>query len=134
MSGGRGSGAGEDDFPPLDPDALARAEAALQRLSSQYLQWAAADLAELEANLAQLPGDASALQRMFVVAHDMKGQAGTFGYPLVTELGNRLCRLIEAGGDGGDVAALVTALHQVIDGHLVGDGGEAGRALLDGLS
>jgi HPt (histidine-containing phosphotransfer) domain-containing protein len=115
----------DDDFPLLDPDALARAEAALQRLSGQYLQWARTDMAALEANLARVPDDPTALKRMFTVAHDMKGQAGTFGYPLVTELGNRLCRAIEAGDAMGHVAELVAALRHAIDGQLVADGGEA---------
>lgn len=127
-----------NDFD-LDPEALARAEAALARLADRYLDWAEADLARLEATLAALlaePGlQAEHMAQLFLVAHDMKGQAATFGYPLVSELGNRLCRLIEtrqsptqSGWD--DVAALVAAIGEVIRRRLAGDGGIDGQRLL----
>jgi hypothetical protein len=66
----------------------------------------------------------------------MKGQATTFGYPLVTELANRLCRLIEAEPPLSPdtlerLSMLVDAIGQVISGRMEGDGGEAGRRLLD---
>jgi hypothetical protein len=126
-------GADDDICLLIDPEGLARAEAALKRLSVQYLGWARADLVALEAHLAEFPADPSALQRMFRVAHDMKGQAATFDYLLVTELGNRLCRLIEEGGERDQLARLVAALRRTLDEELSGDGGEAGRELLDGL-
>ena len=82
---------GDDDLlPELDPLALARAEAALAALSNNYLAWADADLTRLQGALAPFQPDL-----LFAVAHDMKGQAGTFGFPLITELAHRLCRLLE---------------------------------------
>ena len=32
---------------------------------------------------------------LFRLAHDMKGQGATFGYPLLTDAGNHLCRFVE---------------------------------------
>ncbi|CAA7616761.1 Hpt domain-containing protein [Magnetospirillum sp. UT-4] len=134
----------EDDdlLPDLDPEALARAEAALQSLSAGYLGWAEADVASLRAGLAEMgahPGRrADILPRLFRVAHDMKGQAATFDYPLVSDIGNRLCRFIEAHPQP-DIAAearitlLVEAIAEVLDKRLSGDGGAPGRALLDRL-
>lgn len=126
------------DFADLDPDVLARAEAALADLSHDYLTWAEADIASLRAGLADLdehPADASAiLERLFRLTHDMKGQATTFGYPLVTEIGQRLCRLFEAGQVKADLLLLhVEALAEVVESRLTGDGGDAGRAIIGRL-
>lgn len=98
---------GDDDLlPELSPEALARAEAALAALSDDFRAWAEVDLARLRAAL-----DPFQPESLFAIAHDIKGQAGTFGYPAATELANRLCRLLEAGGaDVARVAALVEAL------------------------
>lgn len=130
---------GDRDNPGIAPDALARAEAALTRLSDDYLAWAEADANAMRGCLAEIqshPTDlADALWRLFRIAHDMKGQATTFGYPLVTEIGTRLCRLIEAAPDPGPdhlhaIALHVAAMAEVVEGRLSGDGGEAGRLVL----
>lgn len=129
----------DDDLPDIDPQALARAEAALADLSHDYLTWAATDIAAMRACLAEVhdhPGDGKdGLARLHHIAHDMKGQAGTFGYPLVTEIGLRLCRLLQecAIPDLAVVAAHVDALADVVEQRLAGDGGEAGRNLLGRL-
>lgn len=125
----------DDDLLDLDPEALARAEAALNSLSPHYLSWAEADLASLRATLAELSADPSRLARLFTIAHDMKGQAATFGYPLVTMIGERLCRFIDAhpAPDAADLArltAMADAIAQVLTDRLEGDGGAAGRDLL----
>lgn len=131
---------GSDDLP--DPDALARAEAALSRLSDDYLSWAEADCAMLRTCVTEIhahPSEATdGLWRMFRVAHDMKGQAATFGYPLVTEIALRLCRRIEATPEPDPAALAVIARHvdalaEVVAGRLAGDGGESGREILGRL-
>jgi len=132
--------AGDGELPELPPDILARAEAALAGLSGRYLEWAGADAARLRACLDEVrtPGAdlAMLLPRLFTISHDMKGQAATFGYPLVSELGNRLCRLIEdepiPDPEGvARLARLAEGMIQVIAQRLDGDGGAAGRALLE---
>lgn len=132
---------GEDGSPPeLDPAALARAEAALDALSGQYLAWAKADLARLAAclELALADGGKPHLRELFGIAHDMKGQAATFGYPLVSHLGSHLCRLIEAVEAGhqpslAPATALVAAMGQILSERLEGDGGETGHRLMADL-
>lgn len=127
----------------IDPAALARAEAALNALSDRYLAWAAADLARLETCLTEVltgPDDhrPDHLDRLFGIAHDMKGQGATFDYPLVSEIGNRLCRLLKDAPQPHAAAmdrvkALVAAMGRVIRERLTGDGGEAGHRLLETL-
>ncbi|MBX9634973.1 MAG: Hpt domain-containing protein [Magnetospirillum sp.] len=130
-----------DDDLGIDPEALARAEAALDALSSHYLSWAEADLASLQDALAQLqaqPDAPAPLARLFTISHDMKGQAATFGYPLLTHIGERLCRFIEThpAPDGAALirlADMVQAISQVLTLRMEGDGGAAGRDLLTRL-
>ena len=82
----------------ISPEALARAHAAVQRLSETYIaEVAPANLAELESLVEaarQSPADrrthATAIYR---IAHDMKGQGGAFGLPLLSEIGSRLCSI-----------------------------------------
>ena len=78
------------------------------------------------------------LEAIFQIAHDMKGQGGTFGYPLITRIGEQLCRFIEKVHDLGQhevevislhVEAMVLVLHQRIKG----DGGAVGSSLVGGL-
>lgn len=121
------------DSQGLDPDALDRAEAALSRLSERFVQWAEADGLRLAEALAALN-----FTQTFTIAHDMKGQGTTFGYPLVTDLANRLCRLIEDNPSPdaavlAGMARLVEALRHVIAERMTGDGGEAGKRLLADL-
>lgn len=121
----------------IDPAALARAEAALAALGGDYLTWAANDIDRLRAAVAALRR-AEAEQRpdaarlVFAIAHDIKGQAATFGYPLLSRCGAALCRLT-ANGEAACATraeALVAAMGLVLHGRMTGDGGEGGRALV----
>jgi HPt (histidine-containing phosphotransfer) domain-containing protein len=121
----------------LDAEALARAEAAVAALSDDYLAWVRADLARLAGAVAALrdagaPCRPAAAEAVFAIAHDIKGQAGTFGYPLLTRLGAELCRQVRAAAmaDLAPIEALAAAMAQVVAHGLTGDGGAAGAALL----
>lgn len=121
------------DDPQIDPDALARAEAALAALGKDYLTWAESDLAALR--LAIQGRDWNALHR---IAHNAKGQAATFGYPLISDLGGRLCALTQAHRHPGpaqwsQAEELVDCVGQVVAHRLSGDGGEVGARLLADL-
>lgn len=134
---------GVDDLDhQLDPAVIARAEAALAALRDDYLGWVEADLGRLCRVLDRIRGDddqggedcdRAAMEEMFAVAHDIKGQAATFGYPLLTELASGFCHLLrDVGGDGLLVRLelLVSAMVEVVTTRLEGDGGERGQALL----
>ncbi len=123
----------------IDPRSPCRVEAALGVLQSQYPDWAASDLARLRDCLTEVPTEApphpDTLLRLFAVAHDIKGQAATFGYPLAGELGARLCHLVEGApkldaAERDRMVRLVAAIERVITGRLDGDGGDEGRRLL----
>jgi hypothetical protein len=83
---------------PIDAEALARAEAALKSLSSQFQGWMEDEVAKLEAarDAARTKGwDLAALGSVYGASHDAKGMGSTYEYPLVTELAASLCKLLE---------------------------------------
>ncbi|PIW27031.1 MAG: hypothetical protein COW30_11690 [Rhodospirillales bacterium CG15_BIG_FIL_POST_REV_8_21_14_020_66_15] len=127
----------------VDPERIARAEAAVEKMTANYLDWVETDLKKLETELAALkPGAADTADRtqaIYRISHDIKGQGGSFGYQLMTEVGALMCRYIEnMDGDPTQedinlMALCYKSMRAVISGRLAGDGGEAGRMVLDGL-
>lgn len=81
-----------------DDDPLARAEAALDKLSGQFGDWMIAECERLDA-ARQLVKDRGFSKRnraeLFHAAHDIKGDAATFGFPLAAPAAASLCRLLE---------------------------------------
>lgn len=128
----------------VDLAALERAEAVIANLTGSYLQWVQEDLVKLQTAYDTLAAAADAdrkagAERIFQIAHDIKGQGGSFGYNLMTVIGNSLCRFIEkqptTGAKEIDVIKVhVDSLKLVIAQDLKGDGGPLGEKLLAGLN
>ena len=127
----------------VDMDALAKAEAVIANLADDYMEWVREDFERLEKAYDQLKsgdGDAKAnLNAVFQIAHDMKGQGGSFGYDLMTAIGDHLCRLIEKFDKVSQreldmIRVHIDAMRVVITKELKGDGGDEGRQLLLGLT
>jgi hypothetical protein len=81
----------------VDPDAVARAEAALASLSSNFETWMADEIAKLDAAWARVLAEganAQTLEGLYMRAHDLKGLGATYQYPLVTRIAGSLCRLL----------------------------------------
>lgn len=121
-----------------------RMEAELDRLRLRYVEAVQSDVAALTAAMRVLrdaPGDvageesrAAARARLQVVAHDVKGQGGAFGFPLVTEIAAGLCRLLRGQPEPGTRAfqlleAHVAALEQVVARRLTDAEDPLGRTL-----
>lgn len=128
----------------VDLDALEKAEALIAGLQGNYLEWVEGDLSKLQTTY-QAALDVEGAQRraalgdVFSVAHDVKGQGGSFNYHLMTAIGNSLCRFIEKLP--GDVSRAqmdaikvhIDAMRLVIAQRLEGDGGKTGANLMRGL-
>jgi chemotaxis protein histidine kinase CheA len=83
-------------------DPVARAEAALAQLSSEFSSWMDDEcerLDEARRNVRQNGMTAQPRAALFRSAHDIKGHAATLGYPLVSAVAESLCRLIEETHD-----------------------------------
>lgn len=78
--------------------AVAAAEAAIEELSSEFDSWIDVELGilldTLEA-IRQEGWNSAHGEQLFTIAHDLKGQATTFGYPAITEICDTLCNLLE---------------------------------------
>ena len=86
-----------NDMTP-DPDPITRAEAALDRLSHEFDTWMhdecdRLDRVRMRVIASGLSG--SAREDLFRAAHDIKGQAVTFGYPHAADAAESLCRILE---------------------------------------
>jgi HPt (histidine-containing phosphotransfer) domain-containing protein len=81
-----------------EDDPVARAEAALEQLSSEFGTWMNAECERLEAARQRVLREGlteATHSELFRAAHDIKGEAATFGYPAVAGAANSLCRLLE---------------------------------------
>jgi HPt (histidine-containing phosphotransfer) domain-containing protein len=79
-------------------DPIARAEAALSELSGEFANWMQSECERLETarqDVMRLGFTEQTTEALFRAAHDIKGEAATFGYPAVAGVADSLCRLIE---------------------------------------
>lgn len=128
----------------LSEEVLAQAEAQVASLAEDYRSALRQDLASLRDSLRKVEYDPHAdsrvmhLESMYRLAHDMKGQGSSFGFPLVTKIAGALCRYLGHPPhiDTIDLAVCaihVDALHVIVQNGVTGDGGELGQKILDGI-
>jgi chemotaxis protein histidine kinase CheA len=85
------------DDKDLD-DPVARAEQALADLAGEFQGWMHVECERLNAAHAAVRRDgwsAENRDELFRAAHDIKGDAATFGYPTAAAAAESLCRIIE---------------------------------------
>ncbi len=83
-------------------DPVARAEQALAGLSGEFRDWMAIEVQRLSAawTAVQKDGFTKKLRdELFHAAHDIKGDAATFGFPSAAGIAESLCRVIEHAPD-----------------------------------
>jgi chemotaxis protein histidine kinase CheA len=81
-----------------DDDPVARAEAALAEIANEFSTWMNAEcdrLLEARRKVVKAGLDATTREELFRAAHDIKGEAETFGFPHAGRVAESLCRLIE---------------------------------------
>lgn len=94
--------------------AMKRAEGALETLKSEFADWITDDVKVLmaaRARYAQTP-DAASRGALMRAAHDIKGQAATFNFPLIARVAGSLSRLI------GELPDSQTVSLNLVDGHV----------------
>jgi len=137
---GLGSNAGvEIEF---DEGLLAEAQEALNDMSEDYPDWVMAVIDELfEVHRRCVDDDINRkryFERINTIAHDMKGQGGTFGYQLMTDFADGLYNFTSTGAGLTDshveiIKAHLDAMRIVIRERIEGGGGEIGNELKKGL-
>ncbi len=126
----------------FDKAAIARAEAALQNLSSEFDTWMDDELKALEASFAQLQADGvmgPAGDAFYKAAHELKGLGTTYSFPLVTRLMGATCKLFELHEDDRSkvkmalIGAFVQATQAAVRDGIRTDEHPVGRALAEEL-
>jgi HPt (histidine-containing phosphotransfer) domain-containing protein len=97
----------------IDMAALKRADAALETLSVEYAGWLDQDVKALVAAHAHFAGHPTAESRAALLraAHDIKGQAATFNFPLVARVAASLSRLLGEIAPGEELPQGLTDAH-----------------------
>jgi len=123
-------------------DRLAQAEAAINALKGEYAQEVEADVAQLTdmfTSVNRTNTAPNALEELFGIAHNLKGQAGSFGYDLITSIAASLCDLVRGmtgAATARDLKAIeqhVVVLGRVVEKGIVGTGGETGSKIVQSL-
>lgn len=132
---------GNKEGPDLD-EIVRDAEAALSDMQEQGEGWIRDYLQTineaLEQARASVPPDPEAITLICKTSHELKGQAGTFGYPLLTVAAKLLQRFIEhdetvAARNLDLIAAHVDFMNLVVQNSVQGDGGPQEDQLLTAL-
>lgn len=127
----------------INEEALAEAEAALDKMSEDYPDWVQGLITKLQEQHGRCVDSPERRVECFevisAIAHDMKGQGGTFGYPLITNFSDSLYGFSNNRKEVSDnmvelVKSHVDAMRAVIKGRVSGDGGEIGKGLVDSLN
>jgi HPt (histidine-containing phosphotransfer) domain-containing protein len=95
-------------------DPVARAEKALAGLSGEFKNWMGIEADRLSAAHAAILNNGftnSTCEELFRAAHDIKGDAATFGYPSAGAAAESLCRIIEHAPDLHKVPSDLIAHH-----------------------
>ena len=95
-------------------DPVARAEKALAGLSGEFKNWMVVETDRLTAAHTAILKDGfndANREELFRAAHDIKGDAATFGYPSAGAAAESLCRIIEHAPDLDRVPANLIAHH-----------------------
>ncbi len=95
-------------------DPIARAEKALAGLSGEFKSWMAIEADRLSSAHATILRDGftnETREELFRAAHDIKGDAATFGFPSAAAAAESLCRIIEHAPDLDEVPSNLIAHH-----------------------
>lgn len=122
----------------IAPEAIEAAEGMLEKMAEDYPDWVINLLRTLQEKHSRCVDTPEDRKDLFVeinsIAHDMKGQGGTFGYPLMTHFADSLYSVTDGRGSYTDnqvelVKSHLDAMRAVIKSRLKGDGGDIGVEL-----
>ncbi len=138
----KAGGLGMSDPGELPLDFLEEADQQLQRAALDFTEWAQDYLKKLsrlcDDAFAKPESRRESFEEINLLAHELRGQGGTFGYPLITIFGKMLYDATSQRGRQDDnaveiVKAHIDAMRAVLGDKVAGDGGEIGRELQKSL-
>lgn len=133
----------KDPVPNLPPELLAAADEEIQSRAGDYATWIAAEVEEMARRVDRLRSEPSAVPALIAqvsrAAHEMRGQGGIFGYPLITQIAKSLYEATRGSfttvtaNEQLLFKAHVDAIKAVMNARISGDGGTTGKQLLASL-
>ena len=139
VSGGAG-GANVRGEIPLE--LLDEAEQQLERSGLDFVKWAQEYLEQLSGFCTNALNSKGSRGETFAKIHnlslELRGQGGTFGYPLITNISKMLYEATSEGCPEDDTAVEIVQHHidsmrAVLSAKIAGDGGKVGQELVLGL-
>jgi hypothetical protein len=95
-------------------DPLSRAEAALSQISGEFGGWMTKECDRLDAARRAVREHGFGklyFDELFHAAHDIKGDAATFGFPLAAPAAESLCRVLEHSPEAGRIPVALVDQH-----------------------
>lgn len=130
----------------IDAEKLKQADEAVAALTDTYIFSAEKDAEDMKAVFVgitrKMNWRCEDMQRLYLLSHDMKGQAGTYGYHLLSQICGKLCRFLEQGAeikpqmsdlDLQVIDVHIRAIEFILKNHLTDECRQQGDELLKGL-
>ncbi|OYQ17341.1 hypothetical protein CHR90_15365 [Elstera cyanobacteriorum] len=127
----------------IDPQLLQQAEQQLDRMEEDYSDWVRGSIQQLyDAHRSGRALDPRKrivpIQTINSIAHDLRGQGSTFGYPLITVFGRSLYECTLNISEASDqlfefIRTHIDGINAVIRDKIKGEGGQLGKELVASL-
>ncbi len=102
--------------------------------AADFSDWLAGDIEQLRDNfkaLMALPTAPSRIRALFLTAHNLRGTAEPYGYPVIGRICTSLCRLLETVEDASEELALINLHVEAASAAARSGGSEAGDELAE---
>ncbi len=123
-----------------NPGALEQAEKVVERMKASYEKRLESEIRNLFASFTKMrdSGDFD-LDLLYDQSHEIRGEAGTYGYQMVSDIGKLLCELLSPmeQADAAEIKAIEThlrAMQTVVAQRIKGTGPEVAKQIVEGLS
>ena len=121
--------------------AIKAAEEAIEQLSDEFDNWLTVEVDRLDQSVATLKTKGwndEDKDVLFTISHDIKGQATTLGYPVITEICDTLCHLLEKAPNYNHISLKVieifaSSIRSIIQQCQRGSENEKANAISQGL-
>lgn len=96
---------------PTPAEAITEALKLTDDLISSYQGWAVDDLQKLWEDFRNGKGSVENVRALYTASHEIRGQGGSFGFPLITVVADSLCKFLEPRSGLGKLDVEVVKIH-----------------------
>jgi hypothetical protein len=120
--------------------ALRRAEVVVEKMKEAYEERMGLEIDQLMSSYQEMQAaGVYNLDMLYDRAHEIRGEAGTFGYDLVSDIGKLFCELLSPMGEVGTneklaINAHLNAMQTVVSQKVKGAGPEVAKQIVEGLN